>query len=71
MRRLRALRQMAGLVQSGVEKRARREQRRAVRAQRDVDERVQLIDRIVQREQGAGGSKPMPFSQVRERWPFR
>lgn len=61
MRRRRMLQEMAGLVPSSLERRAAREQRKARRLARDVEERVLLIDRIRRRETGENGLKPMPF----------
>lgn len=65
MRHRRLMQVMAGLAAGPGERRHAREERRARRLAREVEERVMLADRIRRREQGEEGLKPMPFRGVK------
>lgn len=63
MRRLRDLQMMAGMRKTGQERRAERQIRHFRRERAIAEQQVLLIDKIRERESGAQGSKPMPYSK--------
>jgi len=64
MRNRKLLRMMAGLTRTPQERRAERGVRRFRKLNAEAEQKMLLVDRIRQREQGEAGAKPMPF--VRE-----
>jgi hypothetical protein len=62
MRNRRMLRMMAGEVRSPMERRLQREQRRQHKLAAEMEQRVVLVDKIRQREEGKPGFKAMPFA---------
>ena len=63
MSRLKTLRQMAGLGSNRAERVAARQIRKFRKQMAEHEQAVLLRDKILQREAGADGIKPMPFAR--------
>ena len=63
MRHRRLFLQMAGLAKTGLERRQQRIERRLERAQSEGRQKMALVEKIMAREVGAPGVKPMPGRQ--------
>ena len=63
MRRLRELQMMAGMRKTGQERRTERQIRHFRREQAIAEQKMLLVDKIREREEGMQGTKPMPYAR--------
>jgi len=63
----RILKMMAGLSSTPAERKQRRVQRQEAKALRASEQRVKLIEQIMQREQGTPGFRAMPFANLHKK----